>query len=102
MKILVSWLRDFVPVTASPEDIARTMSVRGFAVEGIEYVGTDLSAGADREAVRPASTGSSGRIATRLGEGGRTRPTPRLALHGIIGIWDLGFEYPANVRGHCR
>ena len=44
MKVLVSWLRDFVDVTASPEEIAKTMSVRGFAVEGIEYVGTDLSA----------------------------------------------------------
>ncbi len=44
MKILVSWLRDFVDVTASPEEIAKTMSVRGFAVEGIEYIGEDLSA----------------------------------------------------------
>ena len=43
MKVLVSWLRDFVDVTASPEEIAKTMSVRGFAVEGIEYVGDDLS-----------------------------------------------------------
>jgi hypothetical protein len=30
MKVLVSWLRDFVDVTASAEEIARTMSVRGF------------------------------------------------------------------------
>ena len=36
MRILVSWLRDFVDVPGSPEEIARTMSVRGFAVEGIE------------------------------------------------------------------
>ena len=36
MKVLVSWLRDFVDVTASPEEIAKTMSVRGFAVEGLE------------------------------------------------------------------
>lgn len=43
MKVLVSWLRDFVDVTASPEEIAKTMSVRGFAVEGMEYVGEDLS-----------------------------------------------------------
>ncbi len=41
MKILVSWLRDFVDVGASPHDIARTMSVRGFAVEGIEPMGAD-------------------------------------------------------------
>jgi phenylalanyl-tRNA synthetase beta chain len=36
VKILVSWLREFADVTAAPEDLARTMSVRGFAVEGIE------------------------------------------------------------------
>jgi len=41
VKILVSWLRDFVDVAASPEDIARTMSVRGFAVESIEPMGAD-------------------------------------------------------------
>ena len=34
MKVLLSWLRDFVDVAASPEEIAATMSVRGFAVEG--------------------------------------------------------------------
>jgi phenylalanyl-tRNA synthetase beta chain len=39
MKVLVSWLRDFVDVTALPDDIAKTMSVRGFAVEGLEHVG---------------------------------------------------------------
>ena len=43
MKVLVSWLRDFVDVTASPEEIAKTMSVRGFAVEGLEYLDQDLS-----------------------------------------------------------
>ena len=36
MRILVSWLREFADVTDAPEDLARTMSVRGFAVEGIE------------------------------------------------------------------
>src|SRR5882672_8347396 len=48
VKILVSWLRDFVDITASPDDIARTMSVRGFAVESIEPVRIDSSE-ADRE-----------------------------------------------------
>ena len=54
MKVLVSWLRDFVDVSASPDEIAKTMSVRGFAVEGIEYVDGDLSAeahGAKADAV---------------------------------------------------
>jgi phenylalanyl-tRNA synthetase beta chain len=36
MKVLLSWLRDFVDVPGEPEDIAATMSVRGFAVEGLE------------------------------------------------------------------
>jgi len=36
MKILVSWLREFVEVPGTPEAIAARMSVRGFAVEGIE------------------------------------------------------------------
>ncbi len=41
MRILVSWLRDFVDIAASPEEIAKTMSVRGFAVEGLEELGND-------------------------------------------------------------
>src|SRR5688572_32420720 len=39
MKVLLSWLRDFVDVPGTAEDIAATMSVRGFAVEGIEPFG---------------------------------------------------------------
>jgi phenylalanyl-tRNA synthetase beta chain len=41
VKVLLSWLREFVDVPGSAEDIAATMSVRGFAVEGIEHVGED-------------------------------------------------------------
>jgi phenylalanyl-tRNA synthetase beta chain len=41
MKVLLSWLREFVDVSASAEEIAELMSVRGFAVEGIERVGDD-------------------------------------------------------------
>ena len=36
MKVLYSWLREFIDVTASPGEIAALMSLRGFAVEGIE------------------------------------------------------------------
>ena len=39
MKILVSWLREFVDVQETPEAIGRRMSLHGFAVEGIEPVG---------------------------------------------------------------
>jgi phenylalanyl-tRNA synthetase beta chain len=36
VKVLLSWLREFVDVPGSAEEIAATMSIRGFAVEGIE------------------------------------------------------------------
>ncbi len=39
MRILVSWLREYVNVSDAPEHLARTMSVRGFSVEGIEPLG---------------------------------------------------------------
>ena len=41
MKTLVSWLQEFVDAPGSPEELAAAMSVRGFAVEGIEPVGVD-------------------------------------------------------------
>lgn len=39
MKVQLSWLREFVDVPDSAEDVARTLSTRGFAVEGIEAIG---------------------------------------------------------------
>ena len=36
MKILVSWLREFVDVTASPEELGQTLSMRGFELAGVE------------------------------------------------------------------
>ena len=37
MRLLVSWVRDFVDVTASPEEIAETLALRGFEVASIEH-----------------------------------------------------------------
>ena len=36
MRLLVSWLRDFVDVPASPDEIAATLALRGFEVASIE------------------------------------------------------------------
>ena len=41
MKIPVSWLREFVHVTDTPEGIGRRLSLHGFAVEGIETAGDE-------------------------------------------------------------
>src|SRR5919201_155018 len=38
MKLLVSWLRDFVEVAAAPQQIADTLALRGFEVASIDPV----------------------------------------------------------------
>jgi phenylalanyl-tRNA synthetase beta chain len=54
MRLLASWLRDFVDVSAAPEEIAERLSLRGFEVAGIEPV----SAQASPPWARSASAGS--------------------------------------------
>jgi phenylalanyl-tRNA synthetase beta chain len=39
VKVLLSWLREFVDVPGSADDLATAMSVRGFAVESVDYIG---------------------------------------------------------------
>jgi phenylalanyl-tRNA synthetase beta chain len=41
MKLLLSWVRDFVDITAPARDIADTMALRGFEVASIESLGAD-------------------------------------------------------------
>jgi len=53
MRILVSWLRDFVDVPGSPSEIATALSFRGFAVEGIEPHGEDAVLDLEVTANRP-------------------------------------------------
>ena len=36
MKVPLSWIREFVDVTASAEEIGTLMSVRGLPLEGLE------------------------------------------------------------------
>ena len=40
MKLLLSWVRDFVDVKASAEDIAETLALRGFEVASLETLGS--------------------------------------------------------------
>ncbi len=49
MKVLLSWLRELVDVKESAQQVAQKMSLRGFAVEGIEAI-EDLSAEASATA----------------------------------------------------
>lgn len=81
MRLLLSWLREFVDVAGSAEEVARTMSTRGFAVEGIEAVGKDAVIDFEVTANRPdcmSVVGMAREVATAYGLKVRT-PGPRLA-----------------------
>ena len=53
MKVLLSWLREFVDVPESAEEIGTLMSVRGLALEGLEPHGDDVVMDFDVTANRP-------------------------------------------------
>jgi len=41
MRIPLSWLKEYVNITVSPEELANTLTMSGFEVEAIEYIGTE-------------------------------------------------------------
>ena len=53
MKLLLSWARDFVDITASPEQVADTMALRGFEVASIEHLADDAVIDFEVTANRP-------------------------------------------------
>ena len=53
MKVLLSWVRDFVDVPDSAEEIGRRLSLRGLALEGLEAHGDDTVLDFDVTANRP-------------------------------------------------
>ena len=42
MRVPLSWLKDYVDIRLSPEDLARTLTFAGLEVEEIEYVGLPM------------------------------------------------------------
>jgi phenylalanyl-tRNA synthetase beta chain len=53
MKVLLSWIREFVDIDESAEAIGRKLSLRGLALEGLEAAGTDVLMDFDVTANRP-------------------------------------------------
>src|SRR5437588_3372252 len=41
MKVPLNWLKDYVDITMSPEELAYTLTMAGLEVEAIEYTGAD-------------------------------------------------------------
>ena len=113
MKVLLSWLREFVDVPASGEEIGARLSLRGFALEGIERIpglGDEASTEAADEVLdfdvtsnRPDCMnvlGLAREVATAYGASGvRLHPSTdaRGALSAIEGQADQG---PAKAGHH--
>ena len=94
MKVPYSWLREMVDVTASPADMAVTMGVRGFAVEGLEPLPDgDTVLDFEVTANRPDCT----RCGAWRGSGHRLRPAAE--GHRQPGHADAG-DAGAVQRGH--
>ena len=53
MKVPLSWIREFVDVKATAEEIGTLMGVRGLALEGLETHGDDVVMDFDVTANRP-------------------------------------------------
>ena len=89
MKIVLSWLREFVDVPGSADEIAATMSVRGFAVEGVEPLdGGDAVLDFEITANRPdcmSVMGMAREVATAYGLQVR-RPTVGASVLGLASL----------------
>ena len=48
MKVLLSWLQEFAPVTGDPGEISDQLSELGLAVEGVTTVGAGLDGVVER------------------------------------------------------
>ena len=53
MKVLLSWLREYVPITLAPQALAARLSLAGVAVERVEAVGGDWLFDLDLTSNRP-------------------------------------------------
>ena len=65
MRLLVSWVRDFVDVTATPEEIADRLGLRGFEVASVEPLG-DNDGVIDFEVTATRSTTLTLGVGTRM------------------------------------
>ena len=41
MRVPLSWLKDYVDITLSPEELAHILTMAGLEVEAIDYLGKD-------------------------------------------------------------
>ena len=96
MKVLLSWVREFVDIDESAEAIGRKLSLRGLALDGLEPHGTDALLDVDVTANRPdclSMAGIAREIAVaqpmrahRIGRVGRSASD--IGIDGLTGLRD--------------
>lgn len=42
MKVLLSWLKDYVDIDVTPQELEKKFFGAGFEVEGVEYLGENI------------------------------------------------------------
>ena len=75
MKVLLSWIREFVDVPESAEEIGKLLSVRGLALEGLEPVPGNPKGLPPPPPAAPSGTNTnlaSGRPASRIASASTT------------------------------
>ena len=95
MKVPLSWIREFVDVKASAEEIGTLMGVRGLALEGLEAHGDDVVLDFDVTANRPdclSVIGIAREIATAYG-----LPAPQGAGQNPPG-WNPDQSIPISIE----
>jgi phenylalanyl-tRNA synthetase beta chain len=99
MKVPLSWVREFVDVTASAEEIGTLMSVRGLPLEGLEADGDDVVMDFEVTANRPdcmSIRGIAREIATAYRLPFRDKVTWRDSFSRIVDLAD-GVTIPVTI-----
>src|SRR5688500_4235235 len=106
MKVPLSWIREFVDVEASAEEIGTLMGGRGLAVEGLEAQGDDVVMDFDVTANRPdllSVIGIAREIATAyqvplITPGSSRRGPPAKAGGHMVADWKPDQSIPITIE----
>jgi phenylalanyl-tRNA synthetase beta chain len=106
VKVLLSWIREFVDVPGSPEEIGARMSMRGLALEGIDRVADDAVLDFDVTSNRPdclSIIGIAREIATVYGlalkQSGTVTPQPGQLFSGVPNGPTITVSNTAEIAG---
>src|SRR5207249_10006434 len=98
MRLVLSWLRDFVDVDASADDLAATLDMRGFEVAAIERDGGDAVIDFEVTANRPDCLSVLGFAREVAAAYDRPLRLPSTAADAAIPLASLAFGTSSGLR----